>query len=169
MTAVTGVALDPGDALVAVVERRCNALQAEQKGFFEYALSLLPKIAEISEHQTIEYSNKHSNLQAAFTSRDWVSTDVLTKFWAGLRLVHLKSNGKPILVQLSSLAPDYARNRESHIRCVKALELLEEAELVTVYRRNDYTSDPLLLVVGVNLTEQGKAYVASLKTPPVRN
>ena len=154
------------DPLASVVESHIHSVQTEQHELYEHGKSLMLKIDDLFKSRSSEYSQKHSQLSTALTSGKLVSADFFTKTWAGLKLAHLVANGEPTHVHLSLLDPDYGSgNRNS--KCIKALELLEEAGLVTIYRDNRgilYEGGPVVFVpCAVNLTEQGKAYVASLK------
>ena len=174
MVLAAGITLGQQDPLTRVFEHHSKTLQAELGESFKLASSLLSKIADLSERQKNEYSSNHSKLQAAYTSRDWISSDFFTKTWSGLRFVHLKSNGEPKSIHLTSIDPNYnPAHEEMFAKCIKSLELLEEAGFVNVYRDNrgtSYEGGPVLILpVAVTLTEEGKAYVASLKkeTKPV--
>ena len=170
MNPITPIALSLAllqqDPLTSVVESRIHSVQTEQHELGEHGKSLMLKINDLLMSRSSEYSQRHSQLKTVFTSNGWVSTECFTKAWAGLRLAHLVTNGAPKHVHLSLLDPDYGSgNRNSN--CIKALELLEEAGLVTVYRDNRgvlYEDGPVVYVPDtVNLTDKGKTYVASIK------
>ena len=169
MSAVSNVSLSQTDPISKISQVRAQRIrtqnesaQVEEEKVFDHAKSLLPKIAKLNSEAIDGYNAKYLQSKADYDLRKWVSSDFFVKGWAGLKLAF---TSRPTTLPLNLLESSYDYNNYEDTKFYKALQLLEEAGLVTVsleVHPQQTQGLPNYVPSGLHLTTEGKRHIASL-------